>query len=145
MTTRAELQQRVAEWPDAAGDSSWALCFASVVPAAGEMAALREAAKLCDRVVLARLTPDRVLPPTYAEVASAAGADLLWCPRELTGHVRADVGVEGVDGITSTLLLQAITTVLPNLVVAPRGNLPLVRALRNMLHGLGDMFVLRVV
>lgn len=145
VVARADLQRRVAEWPDAAGDTSWALCFASVVPDAGELAALREAARLCDRVVLARLTPDRVLPPTYARVAAEAGADVLWCPREVAGHVRLDVGVDGVDGVTATLLVQAVTTVLPNLVVAPRGNLPLVRSLRNVLHGLGDMFVLRVV
>ncbi|MCP5404646.1 MAG: hypothetical protein H6922_00255 [Pseudomonadaceae bacterium] len=142
---RTDLQQRLADWPDGGADTSWALCFGSVVPAAGELAAIREAARICDRVVVARLTPDRVVPPTYAAVVAEAGADILWCPREVAGHVRVDAGVEELDATTATLLAQAVFTVLPNAVVVPRTNLPLVRALRNILHGLGEVFVLRLV
>lgn len=143
--SRSDLQRRLAEWPDAGVDTSWALCFGSVLPTAGEVAAIREAAKICDRVVVARLLPDRVIPPTYAKVVEDAGADVLFCPRELTGHVRVEVGVPEVDAAAATLIMQVLSTTLPNLVVAERGNLPLIRALRNIQHGLGDLFVLRVV
>ncbi|MFZ2586619.1 MAG: hypothetical protein WAZ18_00625 [Alphaproteobacteria bacterium] len=145
LTSRPDLQRRLAEWPDAAPDTSWALCFGSALPTPGELAAVREAVKVCDRAVLARLLPDRVLPPTYGKVAEDAGADVLWVPREVQGHVQVDVGVPEVPTASATLILQAITTVLPNLVVVERANLPLIRALRNIQHGLGDMFVLRVV
>ena len=143
--SRNDLQKRLAEWPGAEDDTTWALCFGSALPSAGELAAIREGAKLCDRVAVARLLPDRVLPPNYADVLLEAGADLLWCPREVAGKVRVDVQVEGVDAKAATLITQALITVLPNLVVVERGNLPLVRALRNIQGGLGDLFTLRAV
>lgn len=143
--SRNELQKRLAEWPDADEATSWALAFGSALPTPGELMAMREAAKTCDRLVVARLLPDRVLPPTYAGVVEEAGGDVLWCPREVSGHVRLDVGVEGVDTVAATLMLQAVATVLPNLVVVEKAHLALVRAMRNIQNGLGDMFTLRVV
>lgn len=143
--TRNDLQTRLAEWPDAKGDTTWALCFGSAIPSAGEVAAIREAARLCDKVVVARLLPDRILPPTYAKVIEEAGADLLWAPREVAGHVRINVHVEGVDEKAATLITQALITVLPLLVVIDRTNLPLVRTLRNIQGGLGEIFTLRAV
>jgi hypothetical protein len=143
--TRADLQKRVAEWPEGKEDTTWALCLGGAVVSAGEVAAIREAAKVCDRVAVARLTPDKVLPPTYMKVVKEAGADLLWTPTEVSGKVRVEVQGEGVDAPTATLLMQALVTVLPNLVVVERANLPLTRALRALQAGLGDLFTLRVV
>jgi hypothetical protein len=143
--TRQDLQTRLANWPDSKPDTTWALCFGSVLPSAGELSAIREAAKLCDKVVVARLLPDRLLPPTYAQVVAEAGADLLWVPKEVSGHVRVDVQVEGVDTAAATLVTQALITVLPLLVVIDRTNLPLVRTLRNLQGGLGEIFTLRAV
>lgn len=140
------MAKRLAEWPDGVGDTSWALCFVSVVPTAGELRAIREAAKLCDRVVAARLTPDRAVIGNLSTVVREAGADVLWIPKDVSGRVAVTLGgVKGVDGTVATLLVQAVTTVLPLAIFADRVNVPLVLALRALQGGLGDMFNLRLV
>jgi hypothetical protein len=145
--SRAALADRLANWPGAGADTTWALVTVGAMPSGGELAAAREAAKLCDRVVALRLEPGKPVAPGYAETLRSAGVDIVWVPKELTGPVRVDVGVTdklvGTDG--PTLALQAVTTVLPNLVVVPRGNVAVVRVFRNILAGLGELFTLRFV
>lgn len=149
-TTRGELQRKLADspWVNTA-ETSWAVVFVSSIPTAPETDAVRQAAKVCDRVVAVRAVPDNKLPAklqaSVQATLAAAGADALWLPTEVAGFGRFDAGVESLDATTSTLILQAITTVLPNLVVAPRGNVALVRALRNIGGTLGDLFTLRLV
>lgn len=150
--TRADLAAHLARWPNNDGDMTWGLVVLGAAPHAGELAAAREAGKLCDAVVGVRLPADGKLdvplPPNFAQVVRAAGVDMVWVPREVTGAVRVKLGVESglgaVEG-TSTLLLQAVATVLPLLVVASRADLPTVRALRNLQGSLGDIFTLRLV
>lgn len=141
VATRVLLAERLANWPGV-GNVSWALVFFSAVPGAGELAACREAAKLCDKVVGVRLSDDKRVAPKLAETCRGAGCDLLWVPRAVEGHVTVDCGVAGLNG---TLMTQAVMTVLPTLVVAHRTDLPLIRALRNISGGLGEVFSLRIV
>jgi hypothetical protein len=145
--SRAQLAERLATWPGNDGVMTWGLVVVGAVPTASELAAAKEAGHLCDKVVAVRLEQGKAVPVGYAEALRAAGVDMVWVVREISGEVRVDVGVEeprwGKDG--GTALVQAITTVLPQLVVASRGHLGLVRMLRAILDGLGDLFVLRLV
>lgn len=145
--SRAQLAERLATWPGNDGVMTWGLVVVGSTPTASELAAAREAGHLCDKVAAVRLEQGKAVSPGYAEALRAAGVDLVWVVRDVAGHVKVDVGVEeprwGKDGATA--LVQAVTTVLPQLVVASRGHLGLVRMLRNVLDGLGDLFVLRLV
>lgn len=76
-----------------------------------------------------------------AEMCREAGADIVWVPKGEKAFVSVDCGVEGVDG---TLVAQAVMTVLPMLVVVPRADVALIRALRNIQGGLGEVFSLRI-
>jgi hypothetical protein len=106
---------------------------------------MRQAASLCDRVVCVRLFDrERPVAPGFAETLRSAGVDIVWVAKEVEGPVKIDVGVDEL-GAGGGLLLQAVTTVLPVLVVVPRGAIALVRACRNIQAGLGDLFSLRVV
>lgn len=145
--SRAQLAERLATWPGNDGAMTWGLVVVGAVPSASELAAAKEAGHLCDRVVAVRLDKGKAVAPGYAEALRSAGVDMVWVARELSGRVKVDVGVEeprwGEEGATA--LVQAVTTVLPTLVVASRGHVALVRMLRNILDGLGDLFVLRLV
>ena len=143
--SRLKLAERLAAWPSSDGLMTWALVVVSPVPSAAELDAAREAGKLCDAV--AALCPTMNLPtaPNLPEVLRSAGVDIVWVAKEAVGPVSVDVGVSEMAGDGATLLLQAVTTVLPTLVVAPRTNVPLIRACRNILNGLGDLFSLRLL
>jgi hypothetical protein len=141
---RERLAEVLAGWPDAAADTTWAMGFVSAAPTAAELAALREAAKLCDRVVAARLLNDRGPMPGLAETLRAAGADIVWLPRG-AGRVQVSVAGEKLDSELVTLLAQGLLTVLPGLVVVPRGATVLIRALRALQGSWGEFFSLRVV
>jgi hypothetical protein len=150
--TRSALQSVLAEglrthgWTEA---DSWSVVFMSAVPAAAELEALRTAARLTDRVVVVRLLTDAKPAAAFLahlhSVLQPAGADVLWLPTEVSGWLRITTGVDALTSEQATLLLQAITTVLPGLVVAPKTNVALVRALRNMLASLGEVFSLRLI
>ncbi len=144
--TRAELAARLAEWPGNEGDESWGLVFCGGVPTAGELGAMRQASKMVDRLVCVRMFDrERPVAPGFDELLRGAGVDLVWVPAHVDGPLRADVGVAELGEEGATLLLQAVTTVMPLLVMVPRGALPMVRACRNVMAGLGEMFSLRVV
>jgi len=144
--TRQALAQRLAAWPGNDGAMTWALVVVNGVPTAGQLAAARQAGTLCDGVVALRLPAGAPVAPQFDETLRAWGVDVVWVPRAAEGPLRADAGVDdpllGKDA--ATLAVQAVATVLPNLVVASRGDIPAVRLMRNLLAGLGDMFVLRV-
>ncbi len=144
--TRTDLQTRVAEWPASTPDTSWALCImAGAIPGAGELRAIREAAKICDRVAVVKLDFSKTAwPSSVLDGLEKAGADILWCPREAPKGT-LNVGVEKTDAGQTLVLMQAITAVLPNLVMADRTHLLIVRVLRNILTTFGDLFTLRVV
>jgi hypothetical protein len=150
--SRSDLAQRLAIWPGNTADTTWGFVVMSVVPTAGELAAAREAGRLCDVVAAVRLPADgklsAPLAPNFAQVIRAAGVDVVWIPKDITGPVRVNLGVEqglGADETLSTLLMQAVMAVLPTLAVASRADLHTVRALRNLQAGLGDLFSLRLV
>ncbi|MBI1309636.1 MAG: hypothetical protein GC129_07335 [Proteobacteria bacterium] len=147
VTGRAQLAQRLADWPGGGG-ATWAVGFVGAVPSGSELAALKEAARLCDRVVaVVRRNEERGsevarrVAPGMAEMCREAGADIVWVPKGEKAFVSVDCGVEGVDG---TLVAQAVMTVLPMLVVVPRADVALIRALRNIQGGLGEVFSLRI-
>jgi hypothetical protein len=110
------------------------------------MAAMKQAATLCDRVVCVRLFDrERPVAPNFAATVRSAGVDIVWVAKpEVEGPVSIDVGVAEL-GAGAGIWLQAVVTVLPVLVVVPRGAIGLVRACRNIQAGLGDLFSLRVV
>lgn len=149
VTGRLALAERLASWVGS-GDETWGLVFLGAMPSAGELEAAKEASRLCDRVVGVILgtrnreqgTRGVVVAPKMAEICREAGCDVIWVPKEVEGHVKVEVGVDGIDG---TLLTQAVMTVLPMLVVAHRREVALIRALRNITGGLGDVFSLRLV
>lgn len=144
--SRSVLGERLAAWPGNNGDVTWALVVAGAIPTAGELAAMKEASGLCDRVVCVRLRDrNRPVAPNYAETLRSAGVDVVWLAREeVDGPVRMDLGVDEL-GEGATILFQAVMAALPLLVVVPRGDIPLVRACRNLQAGAGDLFSLRVV
>lgn len=144
VTSRVALAERLAAWPGNDGLMTWALVVVGAVPSAGELDAAREAGKLCDAVVAVRLACGKPVAPKFAETLRAAGVDMVWVPKDVSGPVRVDVGVDLPEG-GATLILQAIMAVLPTLVLVPRGALPVVRALRNIQSGLGELFSLRIV
>lgn len=142
--SRQKLAEILANWPGAEPDTSWAVVMISVVPTAAELAAVREAAAICDRVVVARLVPDRLVPPKLAETVRSAGGDVLFVPTEVSGRVEVAIKGEKVDVPTATLLMQTLLTVMPMVVVVPRGEAMLVRLLRAVSGGMGDFFSLRI-
>ena len=146
VTSRLQLAEKLAAWPDKTGDMTWAVVACGALPTAAEMIAMKQAATLCDRVVCVRLFDrERPVAPKFAEIVRSAGADIVWVAKDVVeGPVRLDVGVPEL-GDGAAILLQAVTTVLPVLVVVPRGSLGVVRACRNIQSGLGDMFSLRIV
>lgn len=143
--THTQLATQLANWPNTTPETTWALVFIGPIPSGAELAAAREAAKLCDKVAALRLQPPGKtypIPPQLAETARTAGIDLLWIPN---GKESSPVTVNaGVDGINATHVAQALYTVLPLLVVAPRGNVPLIRTLRNLQSHLANTFTLRL-
>ena len=143
--TRHRLGEVVGQWPNADGDTSWAVVFASVVPTAGEMSAMREAARICDRVVVARLTPDRVGPPKLAETVREAGVDVLFMPKEVVGRVQVSLAGEKVTPAVVTLMMQTLLTVLPMVVVVSRADVEVIRVLRGITASMGDFFDMRLV
>lgn len=143
--TRTALAERLMSWPGNDGDMTWAVVCCGGIPTAGELSAMKQAGTLCDRVVCVRIFDrERPVAPQFAETLRAAGVDIVWIAKDVEGPVKIDVGVQEL-GEGAGLLLQAVTTVLPVLVVVPRGALGLVRACRNIQAGLGDLFSLRVV
>lgn len=142
--SRQKLADILSRWPGAEPDTSWALVMISVVPTAAELAAIREAALICDRVVVARLVPDRLVPPNLSETVRAAGGDVLYVPAEVSGRVEVRLQGEKVEPGVATLLLQTLITVMPMVVVVPRGEVQVVRLLRAISGGMGDFFSLRI-
>jgi hypothetical protein len=147
--TRTQLAERLANWPVPAGQQaaeiSWGLVFCSAIPTAAELAAMRECAKICDRVAAVRLADVQrsapVVPPQLAVTLRSAGVDVVWLPTELVGPMRVELGVAGIQ---ATLLLQAVSAVLPLLVVVHRADVALLQALRNLQASLGELFTVRV-
>ncbi|HEX2858975.1 MAG TPA: hypothetical protein VHP58_02080 [Alphaproteobacteria bacterium] len=142
--TREKLAEVLANWPGT-GDLTWAMGFISAAPTAAEIAAIREAARLCDRVVVARLLPGKPVLPGLAGVIGEAGGDVLWLPKELSGRVKVTIEDEKTDVETTSLMAQVVLTVLPNLVVVPRGSVEVIRALRAFQGGWGEIFTLRML
>ncbi len=143
--TRTALAERLSNWVGNDGDMTWAVVVCGAIPTAGELQAMRQAATLCDRVVCVRLFDRaRAMAPGFAGTLRSAGVDIVWLAKDVAGPLKVDVGVDEL-GEAGMLLLQAITTVLPVLVVVPRGAIGVVRACRNIQASLGDLFSLRVV
>lgn len=143
--SRAQLAERLGNWPGNDGEMTWGVVFCGALPTAAELAAMKQAASMCDRIVCVRLFDrERPVAPAFAATLRSAGVDIVWVAKpDVEGPVRIDVGVEEL-GQGAGLILQAATTVLPVLVVVPRGALAVVRACRNIQAGLGDLFSLRV-
>lgn len=142
--TRTELARRVAEWPetDTALGTSWALVLVHEIPTASDIAAMREAAKICDRVACVRPLPDKVIPPRLAEVLGDAGVDVLWVPAALVGAGR----VKGAgDETLATFMLQALLAVLPLAVVLPKGETTWAGTLKGLYESFGEVSPLRIV
>ena len=143
--SRMALAEKLTNWVGNDGDMTWGVVCCGAIPTAGELSAMRQAASLCDRLVCVRIFDrERAVAPGFAETLRSAGVDIVWVAKDVVGPVKIDLGVDEL-GEGGALLLQVVTTVLPVLVVVPRGAIPLVRACRNIQAGLGDLFSLRVV
>ena len=142
VATHEDLARRVAEWslPERV-DVSWGLVFCHAVPTPQDLRAVREAAKICDRVAVARMGVDTVVAPRFAEVLREAGADIVWAVRSMAGDLRVHGGVLG-DG-DMTIILQAVLAVLPVVVVVPRTEGVWRQALGQISRDMGRMVTLR--
>lgn len=143
VVTRGKLAEAVARV--STPDNSWALCWCSAVPTAAELAAVKEAARVCDRVAVVRLAPDVPVVARVDEGLGEAGADVVWVPHEVQGRVRVVVDGEGVSEAAATLMVQALCTVLPNVVMVPRAPATVVRTLRALELSLGDMLSMKII
>jgi hypothetical protein len=118
--SRAALAEAVARWPESPLETTWALVAVSEVLTAPQMAALRYAAKTCDKVaaVVLPAKPEmggRTLP-NLPQTLRAAGADMVWVP----AAEKPLLNFNTPDGATARLMLQAALAVLPSHVVAAR-------------------------
>jgi hypothetical protein len=148
--TRAELTARVAEWPGSATNTTWALVFVSEIPTAAELAAARQAAKICDRVAAVVRPHDPTkgarVTPQFAALVRAAGVDLAWVGGVEKSRM-LDVTLGGTDmaGVDGRLILQALLAVLPLAVVVHAADMGVIRALRVVQGELGELAVVRIV
>lgn len=145
--THTALAERVAGWETKPAEPmvTWALCWVHAVPNAADLAAIRAAAKICDRVacVVGAMDALGTALPNLPAVLREAGCDIVWIAKP---HAKSFVTVDcGVDGLNGTVLMQGICAVLPLLVVVQRTEIAMIRAMRNMLALMGDMFTLRIV
>jgi hypothetical protein len=142
---RAALAEAIARWPGAEFTTTWALVAVAEIPTAPELAAVRQAAKVCDRVAVLVVpqTPTQAAKtlPTLPTLLRAAGADVVWVP---TGAKRL-LELRAQDGTDVLLLLQALLAVLPSVVVAPRADAARVREWRLLQTEAGDVVDLRLV
>ncbi len=128
---RAALADAIAQWPGSNLTTTWALVAVREVPTTHDLAALKHAAKLCDRVASV------VIPATVGEAAKtlpampgvvrAAGADVVWVP---AAEANSLLKLVATDGSSAKLLMQALLAVLPSVVVVAQADLPLVRQWR---------------
>lgn len=144
--SRVALAERLSQWPGNDGDITWGIVACGALPTAEELSAMKQAASLCDRIVCVRLFDrERPVAPNFAETLRSAGVDIVWVAKpKVEGPVQIDVGVAEL-GEGAAIILQAVTTVLPVLVVAPRAAVGFVRACRNIQASFGDLFSLRIV
>lgn len=143
--SRAALAEAIAQWPQGALNTTWALVAVAEVPTAPELAALRQAAKTCDRVA-AVVVPNQAAQvaktlPTLPTVLRAAGCDVVWVPAATKGLLE----VQAQDGTPLLVLLQALLAVLPSVVLAPRADAARVRGWRLLQTECGEVVDLRLV
>ncbi len=143
--SRAALAEAVARWPQSNFNTTWALVAVAEVPAAPELATLRQAAKTCDRVAAvvmpAQLGQAAKTLPTLPSVLRAAGCDLVWVPAATKGLL----SLQAQDGLELLPLLQAVLAVLPSVVMAPRADAARARAWRLLQTECGEVVDLRLV
>ncbi|MFZ2619793.1 MAG: hypothetical protein WAX89_02875 [Alphaproteobacteria bacterium] len=123
------------------GDTTFALMFLRTQPTAVDVALVREAAKICDRVVVAGygFAPH----PVTLGLLQKAGADALFMPPQDTRLCTLEVA--GNKEWDASLMLQALLAVLPNMVILEKPDLPQLRVLRNIQQTFGEFFSLRAV
>jgi hypothetical protein len=143
--SRAAVAEAVANWPGSNLITTWALVAVGEVPSAPELAALRQAAKTCDRVA-AVVVPTEAgkaakTLPTLPTVLRAAGCDVVWVPATEQGLLE----LRSKDAQSPKLLLQALLAVLPSVVVAPKADAGRVRLWRLLEAEFGEVVTLVLV
>ncbi len=137
-TNTTQLLEALRPWLGT--DASFALYFLQDNTQEAELDAtcVREAAKLCDRVVVASVTDARHLWPHL----KALGADVLHVPQHQQPLCRVVGPVAEVD---TTFMLQTILTVMPNVVFVHKKNLAQRRTLQALAQTFGAVVSVREV
>lgn len=138
-------------------DTSFALVFVGGGLPTAEVAAIKEAVKICDVVVAAWL-PALARPAkgqasvaapgeSYHAALKRLGVDIFTLlPEDGTAaHVTLHDKRTTVTPETTTAILQGITTVLPNLVVIPRVHVQISATARKLMFTFGDLAAIRTV
>lgn len=141
-----------------AGDTSFALVFVGGALPTAEVTAIKEAVKICDVVVavwlpaLARPSKGKkeATPPgeSYHAALQKIGVDVfaLLPNSETACTVEMHEKALKLDTTNmATTVLQAITTVLPNVLIIPRPHIKLIQVSRKLLNTFGALTVIRAV
>ena len=133
-------------------DTSFGLVFVGNNLIEAEISAIKEAAKLCD-IVIAVWLPELSRPQKGQKEASFPSDSFQLALQKLGVDIFAHLPKENttvslttsVKNINATIVLQALTTVMPNLVVTPRYHKALIVTLQDIQKNFGDLCVMRVV
>jgi hypothetical protein len=134
---RADLLRRL-EQLNTENETSYALVIVGKSVTDRDMSLVRQAVKLCDRVVVGGV--GLKLTKTAAGALKKAGVDALFVPPAGKWLCKVDTGVKELN---ATLVFMTILAVLPNVVMVHRDNLALLRTLRNLQQTFGDFFALQ--
>jgi hypothetical protein len=138
-TEREALVQRLEEL-NTEVDTSYAVVVIEKSVGERDLLLVREAVKLCDRVVVAGV--GLKVTKTAGSALKKAGVDAVFTPAASKWLCKVETGVKEMNG---TLILVTILAVLPNVVMVHRDSLALLRTLRNLQQTFGDLFALREV
>ena len=137
---KQELVQRL-EQLNTEVDTSYALVFFDGELSQDAVVVMREAVRICDRVIVAT-TKDMSKLKGMEQALQKIGIDAVFQPPIDTRLCFLDAAVKDVD---ATFILQSILSVMPNLVVIHRKEMKLLRALRNIQQTFGELFTLRTI
>lgn len=137
--SRAALAEAVARWPASTYETTWALVAVSEIATAPQLAALRKAAKTCDKVAAVVIPAEpkngaRALP-NVPTMLRAAGCDVVWMP----SAEKPLTTLQAQDGSDMRVMLQAVLAVLPSHVFVGRAESTLTRLWRLLANEYGDV------
>ncbi|MDD9912623.1 MAG: hypothetical protein OXQ96_06250 [Alphaproteobacteria bacterium] len=120
-------------------ETSFALVFINTTPEEEDIPVIREAVKLCDRVIVAGMGGAR---QPVEKFLRELGVDVFFIPQKDNRLCKIEAGVKEID---ATLILQSILTIWPNVVVTGKHQFKLLRVLKNLQQTFGEIVALREV